>query len=117
VGKPTHQSKGNVMKKYKIRVETPGKLLAFKNRKIRTPFTIEIYERDLELFKSTMISADINEFHFENLEKSDKIDDEWESIILDKDEDVVIEDLYEDDEEEPSTLLGKLLKNEKKNGE
>jgi len=104
------------MKKYKIKVETPGKLLFYKNRKIRSPFTIDINEDGLELFKSTMISSGIDTYGFEEIKKEDKVDDEWEIAIV-EDKDVVIEDLYEDDEEDPSTLLGKLLRNEKKNGE
>ena len=103
------------MKKYRIKVETPGKLLFYKNRKIRSPFTIDINEDGLELFKATMISSGIDNYGFEEIKKADTVDDEWEIAIV-EDKDVVIEDLYEDDEEEPSTLLGKLLRNEK-NGE
>ena len=103
------------MKKYRIKVETPGKLLFYKNRKIRSPFTIDINEDGLELFKATMISSGVDNYGFEEIKKEDKVDDEWEIAIV-EDKDVVIEDLYEDDEEDPSTLLGKLLRNEK-NGE
>ena len=104
------------MKKYRVKVGTPGKLIFFKNRKIRTPFVLEIDINDLELFRSTMISSAINNYEFEEIKEGDKVDDEWEKVIV-KDQDVVIEDLYDEEEKEPSTLLEKLLRDEKKNGE
>jgi len=104
------------MKKYKVRVETPGKLIFFKNRKIRSPFILEVVDTDLELLRSTMTSSAIDNYSIEEIkEKNDN--DVWEEVIT-KEKVVVVEDLYteQDEEEEPSTILGKLLR-DAKNGE
>lgn len=116
MGGETHPPmKGCVMKKYKVRVETMGKVIFFKNKKIRTPFVLELIEKDVKLFSMTMASHGIENFVVEEI-KQQTGEDVWEDIITSKDKVVVIEDLYSDEEKEPSTILEKLLADEK-NGE
>jgi len=106
------------MKKYIVRVETPGKLIFFKNRKIRSPFTLEVSDSDLELLKATMTSSAIDKYEIKDYKEKEKSenDDVWENVIIPKDKEVVIEEMFIKEENEPSTLLEKLLRDEK-NGE
>lgn len=101
------------MKKYMVRVEIPGKVVFFNNRKIRTPFEIELADSDINLFKFAMNSSGISDYTIEDFKE--QTEDTWENEILKPvDKDVVIEDLYI--EEEPNTILEKLLRDER-NGE
>jgi hypothetical protein len=105
--------KGIVMKKFKVKVEVPGKVVFFNNRKIRTPFELELDDSDINLFKFAMNSSGILNYEIE--ENKPDSENTWEEEILKPlDKDVVIEDLYI--EEEPTTILDKLLKDER-NGE
>jgi hypothetical protein len=100
------------MGKYRVVVETPGKLIFFKNRKIRSPFTLEVDGKDLKLLKMTMSSNDIRKFIIEEINKAENV---WEKLVTK--EETVVEELFDVVEEvEPKTLLEKLLKDEK-NGE
>jgi hypothetical protein len=111
VGKLTQPMKGIVMKKYMVRVEIRGKVVFFNNRKIRTPFQIELADSDINLFKFAMNSSGISEYTIEDFKE--QTEDTWEEkIIKPVDKDVVIEDLYI--EEEPNTILEKLLRDERK---
>ena len=116
MGGETHPPmKGSVMKKYKVRIETPGKVIFFKNRKIRTPFVLELTEGEVKLFHMTMTSHGIEKYEIEEI-KQNTDEDVWEEVIT-KDKEVVIEELYSNqDFKEPSTILEKLLADEK-NGE
>jgi len=109
VGKLTQPKKGNSMKKYKVRVDMPGKVIFFRNKKIRTPFDLELDHSDITLFKFAMNSSGISDYIIEDNKKDDETT--WESIIVVEDKDVVIEDLYI--EEEPKTILEKLLRDER----
>ena len=104
------------MTKYKVTVETPGKLIFFKNKKIRSPFILEVADTELELLRSTMTSSAISNYSIEEIKEKDD-NDVLEDIVI-KEKVIVVEDLYteQDEEEEPSTLLGKLIK-DAKNGE
>lgn len=104
------------MKKYKVRIEVPGKVIFFNNRKIRSPFELELADNEIDLFKLTMTSNGISKYTIEDIEDI-KEDDKntWEEIIAVKDAEVVIEDLYIE-EDEPNTILEKLLRDER-NGE
>jgi tmRNA-binding protein len=102
------------MKKYRVRVETPGKLIFFKNRKVRTPFELDLTEHELEIFKVSLHLAGVEEYSVNEIKKTD--DDVEESIIIPQKEEVVIEDLNIDEIDEPTTILEKLLRDDK-NGE
>ena len=99
------------MKKYKVRVDVPGKVIFFRNKEIRTPFDLELDDSDITLFKFAMNSSGISKYTIED----NKNDDEttWEDIIVVEDKDVVIEDLYIEEEKEPKTILEKLLRDER----
>jgi hypothetical protein len=102
------------MNKYKVRVDIPGKLIFFKNRKIRTPFELTLTDVDMKLARRILASNGVTEYSIEKI-TDDASDDSWEDIILSTKEEIVIEDLFEE-EKEPSTLLEKLMRKEK-NGE
>lgn len=101
-------------KQYRVKVDIPGKLIFFKNRKIRSPFSLKINEGEIDLLKSTMISSGVSEYTIEDY-KDDVKEDVWnDDVIIPENVETVVEELI--DEEEPTTLLGKLLRDDK-NGE
>ena len=101
--------------KYNVIVKKPGKMVFFRNRKIRSPFILEIDESEINLVKSAMISGAVTESEYSiELITDDVKEETWEDIIIPEKEEVVIEDLVE--EEEPKTLLEKLLRDDE-NGE
>lgn len=103
------------MKKYKVIVESRGKVIFFRNRKVRSPFTLEISESEINLLKSTMVAGAVKDYKIEEITADGDEEESWEKIILDTPkEETVIEELIE--EEEPKTLLDKLLRDDK-NGE
>jgi hypothetical protein len=108
------------MKKYKVIVKTRGKLIFFKNKEIRSPFTLDVADSELELLRSTLISSAIDKYEIEEIKdtNTNPDDDFWEDIIVPKEKDIPIEELCveQGEEKEPSTLLEKLLRDEK-NGE
>lgn len=99
------------MKKYKVRIEVPGKVIFFKDKKIRTPFELELTDNEINLFKFAMNSSGISDYNIEENKKADE--QTWEEMIVTEDKEVVIEDLYIE-EEKPNTILGKLLRDERK---
>jgi len=105
--------KGSNMKKHKVKVEIPGKVIYFKNRKIRTPFVLELTTSELEKFKFTLYAAGVEEYSVNEIKGTDDVE---EDVIIPQKEEVVIEDLNIEDIDEPSTILEKLLRDDK-NGE
>lgn len=101
------------MKKYKVRVETPGKLIFFKNRKVRTPFELDLTDHELERFKVSLHLAGVEEYSVNEIKETDDVE---EYIFIPQKEEVVIEDLNIDEIDEPTTILEKLLRDDK-NGE
>jgi hypothetical protein len=107
LGGETHPTmKGKAMRKLRVRVETPGKLVSFKNRQIRSPFTLDIYDSELKLLKTALASSDIGKYIIEEIDQSETV---WEKVIV-SNEETVVEELFEESEEEPKTFLEKLLK-------
>lgn len=104
------------MNKYNVIVKKPGKIIFFNNRKIRSPFTLEIHESEINLLKSAMVAGAITEsqYSIELITDDDVQEETWEDVIIPEKEEVVIEDLVE--EKEPKTLLEKLLRDDE-NGE
>jgi hypothetical protein len=78
---------------------------------------MELTDNDLNLFKFAMNSKGITEYTIEEI-KEDDSEKAWEEMItIPEDKDIIIEDLYIKEEDKvPSTILEKLLKDEK-NGE
>ncbi len=104
------------MKKYMVEVRDIGKLIFFKDKKIRSPFVLELADSDIELFKRTMAANGVEQYEIKDF-KEDVDNDIWnETVIPDEDKEVVIEDLFVEEAKEPSTILEKLLKDDK-NGE
>lgn len=103
------------MRKYRIKVETPGKEVTFKNRKIRSPFTLVVSDSDLNLVRAVFASSGIKDYSVEKFEREkidavDVVEPTWEDIITNEVDTTVVEELFDESEEEPTTLLKKLLK-------
>lgn len=101
------------MKKHKVRVEMPGKLIFFNNRKIRTPFELELTDHELDKFKVALHAAGVEDYSVNKIKDKDDVE---EAILIPQKEEVVIEDLEIDEINEPKTILEKLLRDDK-NGE
>jgi len=90
------------MKKLLI-IEDKSKFITFRNRKVRTPVTLTVNESELKALYVHMKMVDIQKWKVKVITKKD-------NEIIDCDdykEEVVIEEL----EDEPKTILEKLIKN------
>lgn len=103
------------MKNYKVEVRDSGKLIFFKTKKVRSPFVVEMSERDLNLFKRTMAANGIEQYEIKEIGEIDSDDFDNEIVVFDEEKEVIIEDIFVE-EKEPSTILEKLLRDDK-NGE
>jgi len=90
------------MKKLLI-IEDKSKFITFRNRKVRTPVTLTVNESELKALHIHMKMVDIQKWKVEMITEKDN-----ETIDYDDyNEEVVIEEL----EDEPKTILEKLIKN------
>jgi hypothetical protein len=99
------------MKVHKVRVESPGKLIRFKNRKMRTPFTLELADTELEKFKVILHAAGVEEYSVNKIKVKDDVEEP--TVIIPHKEEVVIEDMNFDEMDEPMSILEKLLRDDK----
>ena len=90
-----------------LEIKDVGKYLHFKNRKFRTPVTLEVNDTELKQIKFSMHMADVKDWKL--YDKSDKSPElvELSKMII---KDVVIEELEEAEEDSPDTILGKYMK-------
>ena len=97
------------MKKYEIKINDLNRIIFFKNREVRTPTIIEVYEPDLESVKSSLRMKKIS-YYVVN-EKIDfiNIDEIQELVFVDKEK--IIEELEEINNDKPKTILDKLVEN------
>lgn len=90
------------MKKILV-IEDNGKFIRFKNRKVRTPVTLEVTETELKQLKTSMNMADIQNWHVKDKAgKKEEIID-YDYAIADK---TTVEEL----EDAPNTILGRFMK-------
>jgi hypothetical protein len=101
------------MNKYKVRVGMTGKMIFFKNRKIRSPFELELTKHELDRFKISLHQAGVEEYSVSEIKETDDVE---ETMFIPQREEVVIEDLNIDEMDEPISILEKLLRDDK-NGE
>jgi len=84
-------------------IEDRAKTITFRNRKVRTPVTLTVSERDLKALQIHMKMADIRQWRVENIpEKGTEVID----YDYAEPKEVIIEEL----EAEPKTILEKLMK-------
>lgn len=90
----------------KVVIEDRAKFVRFKNRKVRTPVTLDINsESELKQLIVSMKMADIQNWKVEvRSEKTNEVID----YDYNEPKEYVVEEL--DDVEEPTTILGKLMK-------
>lgn len=90
----------------KVVIEDRAKFVRFKNRKVRTPVTLDINsESELKQLIVSMKMADIQNWKVEvRSEKTNEVID----YDYNEPKECVVEEL--DDVEEPTTILGKLMK-------
>jgi len=101
------------MKTYKIKIVTPGYMITFKGKRVRTPVIFEnIKENEINLIK---IQAKRSLLKYEVLEEGPAIKVESIVDVVENklDECIIIEEIKED--KEPTTILEKLLFESKNN--
>lgn len=93
------------MKKNLI-IKDRNKTIYFKNRKVRTPCTLEVTDREFERLQLSLKMADIQHYSVEDINKDIDLDK-----LLDLDnKEVIIEELeFESDNEKTKTILEKLM--------
>lgn len=96
-----------------IKITQPNKIIYFKNRKVRTPVTLEVTDSDLKSLEIAFKMADIQDFEIviENLNIKKQSDDEI--INFDEDKEIIIEEL-EIEKDAPKTILERLMRNGEK---
>jgi len=90
--------------KKRLIIEDHAKFITFRNRKVRTPVTLEVSDSDLKAMLIHMRMSDIKNWRVEDIkdEKTEVIDYDYAEP-----NEVIIEELEDD---EPSTILEKLMK-------
>ena len=94
---------------YTVEIKDRSKTILFKNRVIRTPTTLDVGERQLNLLKVQFHHRGIENFIIRDqsedktIPKDSVIDEEF---IIDENKDVIIEELCEG---QPKTILENLL--------
>ena len=91
-------------------IKDRGKTIYFKNRKVRTPCTLEVTDKEIIKLQISLKMADIQHYSVKLLNK----DEEFKQIIDFTDHEVVIEELdWDPDKNEKSkTILEKLMNGE-----
>lgn len=100
-----------------LKIIDNNRFIYFKNRKIRTPATLEVTNDDLKKLHIALRMADIQEFEVITIDEN-KIKEKIPTNI-EENKNVIIEELEEQyivieefEEEEPKTILEKLMRNE-----
>jgi hypothetical protein len=97
------------MKKF-LKIKDTAKFIYFKNRKVRTPATLEVTDDDLKNLHIALRMSDIQNFEIvleDEYEKEEKVE-----IVIDENKNVIIEEL--EAEEDSSTILEELMRNGEK---
>lgn len=95
------------MKKF-LKIIDTNKFIYFKNRKVRTPVTLEVTDADLKKLHIALRMADVQNYEVVFKEKN-KIEEKVD-MVIDENKHVIIEEL-EVGENEPSTILEELMRN------
>lgn len=94
------------MKKLLV-IKDRNKTLYIKNRKVRTPCTIEVTDKEIENLRLTLKMTDVQNYSIHPLSmKEDK------TIFESTDKEVVIEELESIDLDKPKSILEKLMNGE-----
>jgi len=91
------------MKKF-LKIRDSNRFITFKNRKVRTPVTIEIADKDLKQLSIILKMADIQNYEVileEEIKKKEEIS------VIEENKQIVIEEL---ESKEPSTLLEEFMR-------
>jgi hypothetical protein len=91
------------MKKF-LKIRDSSRFITFKNRKVRTPVTIEIADKDLKQLSIILKMADIQNYEVileEEIKKKEEIS------VIEENKQIVIEEL---ESKEPSTLLEEFMR-------
>jgi hypothetical protein len=96
-----------------LKIKDRNRTIYFRNRKVRTPCTIEVTDKEIENLRLTLKMTDIQKYSVQTVEDKEDIPTTYLG-----DEEVVIEELdFESDEvisdEKPKTILEKLMNGDK----
>jgi len=104
---PTQKNWEKNMRKLVVEIKTPSKKITYKNRVVRSPVKFEIFENELELLEGQLRQMCVEDYSVRPLKVTTE-DDSFDEVLLQKDDEVLIEDLCE--EIEPKSILDKLIK-------
>jgi len=91
-----------------LKIEDKNSFVYYKNRKVRTPVTIEVDNKELKSLIQSLRMAGIQKYTISPIkEKKEVLVKEVIIEELEEEKEVIIEEL----EEESTTILGKLMKN------
>jgi hypothetical protein len=101
------------MRKLIVKIREPNKAVPFRNRVVRTPVSIEIYENELDLLEGQLRLLGVADYEVGPFKISTEDEDNtFDEVLLQNDEEVIIEDLCEE-MDEPKTILDKLIRDNK----
>ena len=102
------------MNKFRLTVNTPNKIFYIKNKPLRSPFSIEVFEKELKKIKVGLIANSIDDYSISEIDEEilpiqslddPKITDEKLDMVF-GDTDPTIEEIG------PSSILDELLDDE-----
>ena len=105
---------------YIVEVKTPGKVLTFKNREVRTPADFEVEDREIKTFKVMLRQEGVSDYNIRSKEEVNKENKVIKNTLLElpefnREEDtVIVEEIMMDDEEETKSVLDELIKDAEK---
>ena len=95
------------MKKF-LKIIDTNKFIYFKNRKVRTPVTLEVTDDDLKKLHIALRMAGVQNYEVVLEEKNKTV--KKVDIVIDENKHVIIEE-FEVEEKDPSTILEELMRN------
>ena len=100
------------MEKYNVKFLTPGHLIIYRNRRFRTPVLFENVLKSEIGFLDSQARRSMVKYEVSKVSDKKKTETLIEELELDKeDEDIEVEEL--DDNAQPSTILEKLIAEDK----
>jgi len=100
---------------YRVKVLSKNATIVFRNKKLRTPVECHnVFEHEIDVLKTQMIKDALK---YEILREDEVEEKVVEPLVIEKrDSDVKIEELY-DPENEPNSIMDRLIAEEKANKE
>ena len=95
---------------YIVKVSTPGHVVFYKGRKVRTPVVFKnVFEHELTLLEAHLNRLSLK-YTIDNIKEDEETTPDVTVKKTSKNDDVIIEELYPlDDKKEPESIMDKLI--------